>query len=166
MGERTAELIEVLENEISLFESLLDAASYEKDAMENFYLEEMLSCQKSIMSLNLDINVLEGRRKKITDEIAERRQIPPESLTLQDLVFEADGEERIRLERCRTALKNLLESLSTVLKENRQLASGSLEFLDRSIKVLSGYEVKESNYLPSGILEQREYPANRVMKEV
>ncbi len=166
MGNKTAELIDILEKEISLYEESLDMVTLEKDAMGKYFLEGILDCQKSRMALNLQINELEEKRSKLTGEMASDMGIPFEALTLKDIIREARGYEKERLEQCSLTFNDLLETLSDALKDNKRIALSSLSFVDSSIKVLSGYNVDQPTYLSSGIMENHDCPPNRVMKEV
>ena len=166
MEDKVLELTAILEKEMSLYEESLDLTSREKGAMERYSLEGMLDCQKSRMSLNLRISALEKVRKGITDEIAAKKGIPFNTLTLKDIVADADGETKERLENCRLGLKRLLEVLSAAMDDASRVASSSLKFVDRSIKLLSGCEVDKMTYRSNGIMEEHDRHPGRLMKEV
>ena len=166
MEDKILELIDILEKEMFLYEESLNTTSREKDAMQRYFLEEMLDCQKSRMSLNLRIGELEKIRKGITDEIAAKKGVSFKALTLKDIIVDADGETKERLENCRLGLKRLLAMLSAAMDDAGRVAVSSLKFVDRSIKLLSGYEVDKMTYRSNGIMEKHDRHPGRLMKEV
>ncbi len=166
MEDKILELTDILEQEMFLYEESLNTTSREKDAMQRYSLEGMLDCQKSRMSLNLRLSELEKIRKGITDEMAAKKGVSFNALTLKDIVADADGETKERLENCRLGLKRLLEMLSAAMDDAGRVASSSLKFVDRSIKLLSGYEVDKMTYCSNGIMEEHDRHPGRLMKEV
>lgn len=166
MKNNVLELTDILEREISLYEESLEVALCEKDAMQRYFLEGMLDCQKSRMNLNMRIGELEESRKVISFEIARAKGVSAEALTLKDIIAFVDGEARERLENCRLAMKGLLETLSTAIAEVNRIAAVSLTFVDSSIKLLSGYETDKMTYCSKGIMEESESHHGSLIKEV
>lgn len=166
MEDKILELTDILEQEMSLYEESLNTTSREKNAMQRYFLEGMLDCQKSRMSLNLRIGELEKMRKGIIDEIAAKKGVSSKALTLKGIVVDAEGETKERLENCRLGLKRLLEMLSAAMDDAGRVAYSSLKFVDRSIKLLSGYEVDKMTYRSNGIMEEHDRHPGMLMKEV
>lgn len=166
MKDKISELTDILEEEMSLYEESLEVASREKDAMQSYFLEGMLDCQRSRMNLNLRISELEERRIKISSEIIKTKGLDATALRLKDIAAFVDGETKERLEHYRFGMKKLLDKLSAVMAELSRIATSSLDFVDSSIKLLSGYETAKMTYRSNGIMEERESHHARLMKEV
>jgi len=144
------ELVKILEGEIDLHGNLLEIAAREKEAMKIYSLDEMLACQKVRKNLNLQLKSALESRLRVMNEISAKMELPPGAVTLSGISELVGGGVSERLERCRKALKDTAEKLSSVHRDSEEVARGALSFIDRSIRVLSKNDLAPPTYLSSG----------------
>jgi len=166
MAKKISEMINILEKEVNLYKTLLDLSAREKDAMTRYSLEDLVACQKIRKSMNLQSKELEESRCAVMSVLSQEMQRPVSSLTVSMLMHGAQPDEVAALKKCRADLKRAVELFLRVNGENQAIARESLSFIDKSVKILSGYNPSGTVYKSDGMIEMHDKSGSRMRREV
>lgn len=158
-------LVNILEEEIVLYRTLLDISSCEREAMVSYSLSDINKCQKERQIIYLKTAHLKERRFAVLKKISGETGIHQEDLTISTIIEKMKRQDVAALDRCRTTLRNLVKSLSISESGNKRIAEKSLFIIDQSMKILTGFTPSDPVYLPNGAFERYDNPGCRVRKE-
>ena len=158
-------LLNILEDEIELYRTLLDISGRERDAMVRYSLSDILNCHEERKSIYLKAAHLQENRFAVLVRISNETGIPQENLTLSSIIEITEHHFASALEGCGSTLKELIAALSTADSGNKRIALKSLSFIDQSMKILTGFTAVDPVYLSNGALNKHDNPGCRVRRE-
>ena len=82
------------------------------------------------------------------------------------IVEVADPDEADALKKSRANLKKAVELFLRVNRENRVIAKSSLSFIDKSVRILSGFTPSGTVYQANGTIQMNDYSGCRMKREV
>ena len=140
MKPETMELIDILEQERRLYESLLDRLQREKDVMLGSRARQLTRLTEEKQALSAQLAKLEAQRQLVLDRIAGELNLPVRQLTLKMIARHADTLAADRILQVRDALIDVTRAAREANEENRSLVrhclglvQGSLSFLRQLI---------------------------------
>jgi len=143
-------LISLLNEQISLYHSLLNVLQHERRAMiavEPLILNE---CTKEKENLILKIRVLEEHRINYVENLAESFCCPATELPLRKLAERVEEPFATQLLDCSCALSALVGSIHEINQSNRSLVSHSLDLVRGSLTLLNSLVCSHSVYHQTG----------------
>ncbi|MGD9188129.1 MAG: flagellar protein FlgN [Desulfobacteraceae bacterium] len=140
MKPKTRELIDILEQEHQLYESLLDRLQREKAVMLGSQARQLTRLTEEKQALSARLATLETRRQSVLNRIAGELNLPAGQLTLRMIARHADSMTAERIVQVRQALIDVTRAVREANEESRclvqhclGLVQGSLSFLRQLI---------------------------------
>ena len=130
------ELLELLEDEIEIFRSLLPVFKKEKEAVLTSDLNELNKASATKEKLLFNMRSLEKKRTHIMNNLAESLEVLPDELTLKKLAQLVKEPYSIRLRNCSLQLLKLAKSISVANTGNKNIFAHSLNFVKGALTLL------------------------------
>ena len=140
----------LLEGEIELLESLLMILQEEKGAMLDSNMDTLNQARKEKENLILKIRILEEQRMHLMERIADSFQSPDRFLTLAKLSQMVENSYSERLDRCRSSIRALTQSIDDLNNTNRGLIKHSLDLIRGSLSLFDKLTVPHPTYYRTG----------------
>jgi flagellar biosynthesis/type III secretory pathway chaperone len=136
----TRELIDILEQEHQLYESLLDRLQREKAVMLGSQARQLTRLTEEKQALSAQLAKLESRRQLVLNRIAGELNLPARQLNLRMIARHGDTLTAERILQVREALMDVTRAVKEANEESRYLiqhclglVQGSLSFLRQLI---------------------------------
>lgn len=130
------ELLELLEDEIEIFQSLLPVFKKEKEAVLASDLNELNKTSAEKEKLLFNMLSLEKKRKHVMNKLSESLRILPDELTLTKLAQSVKEPYSILLKNCGLQLLKLTKSISHANTGNKGMFAHSLNFVKGALALL------------------------------
>ena len=138
-------LVDILEEEIQIFETMLLLLERERNAIIDGDLSELISITKEKETLSIREKLLEEARLSCLSKANKR------GITLSKLIEDAEADEKAILEDVHKRLKDVVEKLLWENKRNSFLITKAIEFNQDLIRMFSpAYSL---SYKPDGKLD-------------
>jgi flagellar biosynthesis/type III secretory pathway chaperone len=122
-------LAEVLQEEIDLYEEILEIKAREKEALFAFSTTELEATASAQESLAARGGILEMRRIELVRELIPREASTKPDLHLTDVLEHVSGEHRARLERLGFELVKTCAEVARAQNENAEIIGSSAGYL-------------------------------------
>ena len=146
---KISDLIEILTTEIGLLKKLHITLADEQKALVANDVEQIKCNVEKQISILRDIAELEDRRQTVLRDLS-NDDAQVEKVKLGALVGGMAGEEADRLERIRISLREILEAIGTVNRNNGMLINQSLSYIDATLKIIAGEDASSKVYTANG----------------
>ncbi len=148
------EVADIMENIIDLLKALYVILTEQQDALVKGDVEKITQKANDQIEIIRKISEIERRRKSLL------RSISAESGRTSDIEFtellEIAGEAyRARLENISSAMKEVLQALGRVNRQNSMLIRQSLSYIDRTLKMIAGEDGLSKVYTESGAVKSQ-----------
>jgi flagellar biosynthesis/type III secretory pathway chaperone len=130
------ELLELLEDEIEIFRSLLPVFKKEKEAILASELNELNKASAQKEKLLFNMRSLEKKRTHVMNKLAETLEVLPDDLTLTKLAQSVKEPYSIRLKNCGLQLLKLTKNISSANTGNKSMFTHSLNFVKGALTLL------------------------------
>ena len=130
------ELLELLEDEIEIFRSLLPVFKKEKEAVLASDLNKLNKALAEKEKLLLNMRSLEKKRTHVMNKLAESLEVLPDELTLTKLVQSVKEPYSIRLKNCSLQLLKITKKISNANTSNKSMFVHSLNFVKGALALL------------------------------
>ena len=130
------ELLELLEDEIEIFRSLLPVFKKEKEAVLTSDLNELNKASAKKEKLLFNMRSLEKKRTHIMNKLSESLDVLPDELTLTKLAQSVKEPYTIRLKNCGLELLKLTKNISNANTGNKSMFAHSLNFVKGALTLL------------------------------
>ena len=130
------ELLELLEDELKTFRSLLPVFKKEKEAVLDSDLNKLNKALAEKEKLLFNMRFLEKKRTHVMNKLAESLEFLPDELTLTKLAQAVKEPESIRLKNCSLELLRLTQNISHANTENKSMFAHSLNFVKGALTLL------------------------------
>jgi len=130
------ELLELLEDEIEIFRSLLPVFKKEKEAVLTSDLNELNKASAKKEKLLFNMRSLEKKRTHIMNKLSESLDVLPDELTLTKLAQSVKEPYAIRLKNCGLELLKLTKNISNANTGNKSMFAHSLNFVKGALTLL------------------------------
>ena len=130
------ELLELLEDEIEIFRSLLPVFKKEKEAVLASELNELNKASAQKEKLLFNMRSLEKKRTHVMNKLAETLEVLPDDLTLTKLAQSVKEPYSTRLKNCGSQLLKLTKSISSANTGNKNIFAHSLNFVKGALTLL------------------------------
>ncbi|MCX7923032.1 MAG: flagellar protein FlgN [Clostridia bacterium] len=144
------ELISVLEQEIKVYESILQIARNKTSIIIEGKVAELENIVKIEQSLVLQMGRLENIRENLVEKISTNIGINSSDLTISELVNHVKGNEVQKLVTCQDSLNNIITDIKNTNEVNSKLIKNSLDYIDFSLNVMTNIGTTSNNYGSTG----------------
>lgn len=142
--------LDLLNEEIRLYESLLLTFQKEKKAVVDSNLKELDESGKAKENLFLKIRILEEQRLTFVERLSQKLGQPAQSLTLTELSRLLEDPYATRIRNCQSSFLSLAQSIQEINLSNKALLHHSLDLVRGSLSLLNDLIPSNSIYYPSG----------------
>jgi len=164
--ELIAELMEVVQQEVRVFQQVLASVECEQDALVHHDIEPIQSAVQAQNGLTARAAALEKIRMSIVARMSGLLEEDPSALTLKRLVARVGGPEAERLREMREALIDAHERIQKANRHNALLIRQSMKYVDRTLNILSGDSALTGVYAGSGKLATRKSDGQAVVNQI
>jgi len=130
------ELLQLLEDEIKIFRSLLPVFKKEKGAVLTSDLNELNKTLAKKEKLLFNMRSLEKKRTHVMNKLAESLELLPDELTLKTLAQSVKKPYSIRLKNCSIQLLKLTKNIGNANNANKSMFAHSLNFVKGALTLL------------------------------
>ncbi len=149
------DLISIIASEIEAFEQLLKTLHVKQRAIVEGQTERLNKYVQNENKLAHKTKSIETERVAKTRELAKELSLDDLNPRLGKIIEEVEGKYAERLREQRDLLKSLVEKIRTLNKSNQFLLTYSLQFIEKSMKILLGGTDNASIYQKDGKLQAR-----------
>lgn len=147
--EHLEELISILDEETSLYQTFLQIMEEERDALASFSVEHINSIVSKKLELVAAIREAEGTRGAIVGSMGDSLDVKNLEFTISYLIGILNEPHAGRLRNCARKLSHVVAEVSEFNKDNGVLIERSLRYINDSINILSGLAEERHTYSPS-----------------
>lgn len=162
-----SELIRILQEEVGSLHKLLELVDEEQETLVRNDAEGLASNVARQEALLGEAEALERRRLEVTEALSRHLRVAPEELTisrLMDLVEEAHSAEIRKLQH---TLLDAYQKIEEANRDNELLIRQSMEYITRTLDVLTAYPTRERTYERSGhVREVQHRPPKMVDQKI
>jgi flagellar biosynthesis/type III secretory pathway chaperone len=164
--EMIAELMDVVQQEVRVFQQILESVEQEQDALVHHEIEPIRTAVQTQNELTARAAALEKIRMGIVARLSGQLEEDPAALTLKRLIARVGGPEAELLRGMREALIDAHERIQRANRHNALLIRQSMKYVDKTLHILSGDDSSVGVYAGSGKLETRKSTGQAVMNQV
>lgn len=143
-------LIEILDKEKNIYESILKLSIDKKDVIVSGKVSELEGMTRLEQSIILKLGKLEEEREELAGELAAALKIKPSEITLSGIVKLVPEKLGSRLKYCQESLLKTVSDIRNTNTLNSKLIRNSLDYIDFSINILTNAGVSGNSYSNSG----------------
>lgn len=140
------ELIDVINQEIRLFNELLTLLQEEQAAIVEDDLEGLETSVAAQQEIAQRAHLLETRRVQVTEELSMRLDMVSDNVSLARLIEVLESEQREELARMRETLLELNQKIRTTSENNAFLIRQSMRYTERCLHILAGQPIGGEMY--------------------
>lgn len=166
MVNKMKELLNILEDDIEVYEEMLVISAKEKEAMLSYKLQDILDCQRERKVKNFKALELEEKRYAVLNAVSEDLGLPANKITVSKILEHVDTEIAGSIKECSDRLRKITSTLMKRESENRIIAERALSLIGQSVKILSGVNSKDPVYLANGAVTKQDDSYRRLSREV
>ena len=159
-------LLSILEEQTCCYEKIYELKEQEQRLVVSGRPEELESVGGQIDQLSLSIRSLENARQEIIEALAEQYQLPGETLNFEKVLELADEDSAVGLQKIVSRLVEVLRRTSRINEDNAFLVRRSLDVIDRSLELITGFSPNGNTYTVDGRLEKNSAAAVAVNHQV
>ncbi len=155
-------LLGLLKTEMNIYSELKEALIHQKAAIINNDLDILEMTCKQISVLTSQVSQLERRRFEMARAIQEELKIKPKELVLNNIVDHLDESTKGEFDEVGQKLAEILFEINNINQGNMRMLRKSMDFVDKSIKYISGCE-NTNSYSNIGKSRQTKYGMGNVL---
>ena len=155
MKELTKELLQILQEEMKIYNELLRMSKGKTDIIVKGKVTELDAIVKMEQSFILQFGEWEAQRENVVDKIAKVLDIEPSDLTMSALVDRFEPEQAKELRKYQHDLSWTLRELKELNDVNSKLVKNSLEFINFSLNLVTGVGDTGNNYGNTGQVHEQ-----------
>jgi flagellar biosynthesis/type III secretory pathway chaperone len=146
---KISDLIEILTTEIDLLKKLHMTLRDEQQGLVDNDVEQVKRNVEKQIAILRDIAELEDKRQAVLRDLSnDDPQV--DKVKLETLVGGLTGEEADHLQRIRISMREILEAIGTVNRNNGMLINQSLSYIDTTLKMIAGEDASSKVYTANG----------------
>ena len=149
-------IINLLDNEAELFDSLLKVLKEEGRAASNANLKALNGAVERKENIIAKIRTLEKERGQVLEKLAESMSLSTDELTLSKLARMSEEPYSSRLLITRSKLSNLTREIQITNKNNSSLIRYSLEIVRNLLSMFGNLVSTEKVYFQTGEIKKSE----------
>lgn len=149
-------LLSILEEQTTCYEKVYHLKEEEQRLILSGKPEEIQRNTDEIESLTLMIRSMEKARQELIEALAQQYNLSTDTPTFDQVISVADEESADELQKIAERLVNVLQRTSQINEDNAYLIRRSLDFIDRSLEMLTGLSMQSDTYGGDGRRMQRE----------
>ena len=157
-------LLEVLQEEVQIYRSLIDLLQEEQKGLILADLDVIEEVEKRKETVYLKIKLLEESRQTLVEKICPLCGISEEDPPLSRIIQAAGSNCTVQLSACQGELRELLTTVHNLVKMNEGLVGTSLEFIRGYLSILQ-HPSFQPVYSPDGQIETRQESQRRVNQQ-
>jgi flagellar biosynthesis/type III secretory pathway chaperone len=159
------DLVEVLEDEIKVYRTLLDTVRREKDVLITANIDELNENNKTKDLIISRIRLLERHREKCAKDLAESVGTNTENPRLLEIAFKTGEPYSTRLRSIHATLELLIRRIKEINDSNEELVRSSLRAVNGALGAIKDTLQPKSTYASSGDLKRAESSGRFVSKD-
>lgn len=140
------ELIDIIHEEIRLFNVLLDLLQEEQRAIVEDDLEEIGTSVDRQQQIAREAHLLEARRGQVVESLSRRLDMAPDSVSLGRLIQVLESDQGEELAWMRETLLELNQKIRAVSENNAFLIRQSMRYTERCLDILIGRPIGKGMY--------------------
>lgn len=148
-------LLSILEEQTRCYERIYQLKEAEQQLLVSGKPEQLQGNTEEIERLTLTIRSLEKARQEIVESMAQQYGLSSNAPSLEEVIGVADAESTEALQKIAARLVAVLQRTSRINEDNAFLLRRSLDFIDRSIEVLTGLRPSVETYGGDGRRESQ-----------
>lgn len=162
----TLELIELLKQELGLYESLLQTLQDEKASLVKRSSEEMYALVNKKETVISRIKIVDDATQDCMRRFAKEKGLNPQDVTLSNIITHEVPPYSVMLKDCQSKLSAIANSIKELNEINGRVINMSLENVKKSLNFLRGVANSLETYKPSGKLSPISIGAASISKGV
>ena len=143
-------LIETLEKEKNIYESILKLSIDKKDVIVSGKVSELEGMTRLEQSVILKLGKLEEEREELIGELSAVLKTSPSEITLSSIANKVPEDLGSRLKGCQESLLKTVSDIRNSNTLNSKLIRNSLDYIDFSINILTNAGASGNSYSNSG----------------
>jgi len=143
-------LLSILEEQTRCYERVYQLKEAEQGLILSGNPQQLEENTREIERLGLTIHSLEKARQDLVESLAQQYGLSSRAPALEEVLGVADPESAEALQKMATRLVAVLERTSRINEDNAWLLRRSMDFIDRSIEVLTGHPPRVQTYRGDG----------------
>ena len=160
------DLVDVLEDEIKVYRTLLDTVRREKEVLISAKIDDLNDNNKIKEALLGKIKSLDRLREKCARELATAVGSNAETPRLLDIAFKVSEPYSSKLRSIHSTLELLIKRIKEINEANEQLIHNSLKAVNGALGAIKDTLQPKSTYAASGDLKRTEASGRFVSKDV
>ncbi len=157
-----SELVEVINDEVRLFNRLLSVLQQEQAAIVTDDLHGIEAAVVAQQQLGQQAPRLEARRLRVVEQLAGQLDLGPGGASLKRLVSALEQEQGEELGRMRQALLDLNQKIRATSENNSFLIRQSMRYTEKCLDILTGQPLGRGMYGKFGRLRRHGGPRSLV----
>lgn len=145
MNKHFNKILDILSQQISLYNELKNIGEQKQEAIISKNIEELESITKREQAFVKTIMSLENERMQSLDNYCREKNIRNIE-TINELMFHLDELEKRQFSMSREKLIDVISQLSEVNELNSRLLEQSLDYINFSIGLVSNYGLEDAGY--------------------
>ena len=137
MDERISDLLEIVQEEISLYRDLIEHARKKTALLAQGRTEAVLESNKVEETFNIKLRFLENEMKRLCSDLCQKFGIEPEEFTLIKLAENLDPSAALEIRAQTTLFRKIVMQLKSVTQQNLQLIEKSLRYSQGLLGLIS-----------------------------
>ncbi|MGM0444044.1 MAG: flagellar export chaperone FlgN [Fibrobacterota bacterium] len=141
-AEESDRMIDIVRNEIALYEQIYEISVQLKKALAADNLDDITGCVKQQDARSEELRLLEEKRLDQLRDLYGTGELPRLSQVCRDI----SGDRRETLERLTEKLKDLLRRNRSISVENELMIKSRLGNVKKDIELIAGFNKEDSGY--------------------
>lgn len=137
MNQIITQLLDTLDDGLTVYRQMLDTLSQERDAAKRSDRDQLGCVGEAKQALVKRIQQTESRRRALVEELAEQYHIQDRPLTIRRLCDYLEEPYASRLKASAGALKTLIQTVQRENQANAMLFSHALDLVHSSLKLIN-----------------------------
>ena len=150
MNQSCQQLIQTLDQLISVYRHLLDLVRKEKEALTSAQMDQLGELNKSKEKMVVKIKELELSWMDQADKLAKALNISDSKPSLKDLAMAVGGKQGEKLQSQRQVLNMLVTRLAELNKKNEALVQSALSHINGAMQAITDFLKPNKTYKSQG----------------
>ncbi len=143
-------LLTLLQQEVALCEALIFVLEKERECFKSYKIENLLESNKEKETCLIKIKMVEQSRKSLIQRLAKAFHVPPEELTLPELISIAEKPISSQLESYHIRLTELTTQIQGFNQRNKAFLQSSVAQVNVCLSLLSSLGAGNKVYQATG----------------
>jgi flagellar biosynthesis/type III secretory pathway chaperone len=143
-------LLTLLQQEVALCEELISVLEKERECLKSYKVENLLESNKGKETCLIKIKMVEESRKSLIQRLARAFHIPPQELTLPELISIAEKPISSQLQTYHIRLTELTTQIQGFNQRNKEFLQSSVDQVNVCLSLLSSLGASKKVYQATG----------------